>query len=346
MTWVFRVYFIGYRLRKNRFFVCQIFASREFVLADKPLKVSVVITCFNLEAYIGDCVNSVLLQGRAADEIILADDASTDGSVNAALGLAPDIRVVRRDVNSGALQNTLAGLTYATGDIVAFIDGDDTWPPNKLARVVEEFSGNSDVILVTHGHRRVDDLGFPTGKTDETHANIDRIFAEANEDCRQMLLRRSAILREGLWFGSAYCIRRSALDLDRFSLLLMNSEESKFSYLDLVLAPYLVKANPNGLVCYMPDVIFDYRVHSNNSAASNTLEKQLKALIRVRATNTLTLKVLNSLGEDVEVTEKYGLILLEYDFLESLYRRQYVTALRLFINLSPFFCAEKNLIRS
>ena len=318
-------------------------------MAGKSLKVSVVITCFNLEAYIGDCVNSVLLQERAADEIILADDASTDGSVNAALGLAPDIRVVRRGINSGALQNTLAGLTYATGDIVAFIDGDDTWPSNKLARVVEEFSGNSDVILVTHGHRRVDEQGFPTGKTDETHANIIRIFAEANEDCRQKLLRRSTILREGLWFGSAYCIRRSALDLDRLSFLLVNSDESRLSYLDLVLAPYLVKSNPDGVICYMPDVVFDYRIHSNNSAASNTIEKQLKALVRGRATNILTLRVLLSLGQDIEATDRYGLILLEYDFLESLYRGQYVTALRLFINLTPFFLRRgkfnKELIR-
>ena len=313
------------------------------------LKISVVVTSYNLQRFICDCIDSVLSQTWRPDEVILADDASDDETVRLACGRFPELIVVRQEINRGALLNTLSGLLRASGDVVAFIDGDDTWQNNKLERVAQEFLANETVVLVTHAHRRVNEMGVPTDVKDDTHRNMEKIFRESDNFKRQLMLRKSAILRHGLWFGSAYCIRRSALDLDRFSLLLMNSEESKFSYLDLVLAPYLVKANPNGLVCYMPDVIFDYRVHSNNSAASNTLEKQLKALIRVRATNTLTLKVLNSLGEDVEVTEKYGLILLEYDFLESLYRRQYVTALRLFINLTPFFLRRekfnKELIR-
>jgi hypothetical protein len=229
--------------------------------------------------------------------------------------------------------------------LVAFIDGDDTWPKDKLRRMAEEFSKDPAVILVTHGHRRVDADGVPTGKLDDTHKNIARILDVQDEYERQKMLRRSIIRREGVWFGSAYSIRRSALDLIKFKSFVVPQVESRYSYLDLVLAPFIVAANPVARIAYMGDVIFDYRIHADNSAASNTVEKQLRALMRVRSTNVLTKKCLNLTNSDPDVSKRYDEILKEYDFLAYLYTKQYVKALIQYFSMAFYLAKKGNLLK-
>lgn len=300
------------------------------------MKISVVVTTFNLSRFIGECLESVLQQSHPPYEIIIADDCSTDDTVAIAERLSSSVLVVRQLKNRGALLNTLSGLKRASGDVVAFIDGDDTWPKEKLKRVAEEFSANPSVVLVTHGHRRVNEGGSPTGRLDETHANISRILEIADSSARQQRIRMSVLKREGIWFGSAYSIRRSKIDLDAFSRQLEEHADSANGYLDLVLAPYIVASNPLDKISYLQDVVFDYRIHSNNSASSKTFDKQAKAIARGRATNTITRDLLSGLGVGSEVMNEYKWILLEYDFLDCLYTRDYSSALAMLVKLAPF----------
>ena len=300
------------------------------------MKVSVVVTTYNLSQFIGECLESVLQQSYPPHEIIVADDCSTDDTVAIVSRIDSNISIVRQGKTCGALLNTLLGLKRATGEVVAFIDGDDTWPKEKLKRVVEEFSADPAIVLVTHGHRRVDADGHPTGKLDETHANISRILQVPDNSARQQRFRMSVLKREGIWFGSAYCIRRSKINLDIFSRLLEEHADSANGSLDLVLAPYIVASNPSGKISYLHDVVFDYRIHSNNSASSKTFDKQAKAIARGRATNSITKDLLAVLGVASGITDEYKWILLEYDFLDRLYTRNYSSALTLLVKLAPF----------
>lgn len=309
------------------------------------MKVSVVITTFNLSQFIAQCIESVLGQTYLPYEIIIADDCSSDNTLEIIKSLCSAVVVVRQHENRGALLNTLAGLNYATGDIVAFIDGDDTWPAHKLQRVVAEFSADESVFLVTHAHRRVNSVGIPTGQQDETHNNIERIFLNQDPAIRNAMLRRSVLMREGIWFGSAYSIRRSKINLIRFNSLVFDLPESRDSYLDLVLAPFIVANNSHGKVVCLPDVIFDYRIHLNNSAASNTIEKQFRALKRVRATNFVTRHCLLASSTDDSVVENFGFILLEYDYLEALYSKKNKVALIYAFHLAKFFIKKKILLK-
>lgn len=105
---------------------------------------SVVIPARNRAAFIGRALASVLTQTVAVSEIIVVDDASDDGTSEAALRSCPACRVIRLAQQAGAQAARAAGIRAATGEWVAFLDSDDWWLPQKLewqlAKAQEGFS--------------------------------------------------------------------------------------------------------------------------------------------------------------------------------------------------------------
>lgn len=97
-------------------------------------KLSYVVTSFNNAAYIADCIESILAQSRPVDEILIGDDASTDGSMAILEGLVErgPIRLVRRRKNLGAGANRHLGFTAASGPLVTNLAGDDRIAPTKV----------------------------------------------------------------------------------------------------------------------------------------------------------------------------------------------------------------------
>jgi glycosyltransferase involved in cell wall biosynthesis len=95
-------------------------------MADTAGTVSVVIPAYNVGAHIGKCLASVLSQTRADLEAIVIDDGSTDGTAEVVEGYAADPRVkCIRQKNAGVAAARNAGLDAATGEFLAFVDGDD-----------------------------------------------------------------------------------------------------------------------------------------------------------------------------------------------------------------------------
>ena len=308
-----------------------------------PKKLSVIITVYNVEAYIIDCLRSVKSQTLAPDEIIICDDASTDRTLEMVRGFPINAQIIGSTTNRGALLNTLSGLNASTGGIVCFLDGDDTWPPNKLELVVRSFDRDREVILITHNHRRVDSLGQPTGIQDDTHRNIERIQRISDKNQQQLELRRSALLRLGFWFGSAYSIRKSALNLPKFTHLVSTKPEAKFSYLDLVLGPFIISDNPTGRLVYLADICFDYRIHEGGSAHARTLDKQMLGLTRIKCTNLLTKNCLMKTASNKEIDYVYSNLIAECDYLEHLYAKNYKAAIRIFFSISRFLIDRNRL---
>lgn len=307
------------------------------------MKISVVVTAYNLSKYIEECILSIINQTHLPYEVILSDDSSTDDTINIAKRTFPKLIVVKQKTNVGALFNTLSGLNTATGEVVAFIDGDDTWPLNKLEAVVKEFKEDDSVFLVTHNHRRVNSIGVPIGKIDQTHKNVERILRISDKNKRQLQFRNSILMRKGLWFGSVYSLRRSVINVDTFINIVKKQPNSRFAYLDLVLAPFVTQTNPKGLIVYLEDIVFDYRLHDNNSASSNSIEKQQMAIKRGRATNLVTINVLTLTNAEPVVLRQYGKIILEYDFLEALYKRDFFKSFNIFLKLLIYFLHKRTL---
>lgn len=91
---------------------------------------SVVIPCFNGEAYLAEAIASAKAQLAGPVEIIVVDDGSTDGSGEVAR--AAGVGYVRQD-NAGVAAALNHGVRVATGPCLAFLSADDVWRPEKLA---------------------------------------------------------------------------------------------------------------------------------------------------------------------------------------------------------------------
>ena len=112
------------------------------------MRISIVIPAFNAAETIDAAVRSVLVQTRPADEIIVVDDGSTDGTGDVARSLAPRDVVVIRTANGGAARARNVGIERAGGDVVAFLDADDTWEPSKLAVQAAAFAERDRLAAV------------------------------------------------------------------------------------------------------------------------------------------------------------------------------------------------------
>jgi glycosyltransferase involved in cell wall biosynthesis len=110
--------------------------------------VSVCIGAYNRARDIRACIDSVLTQTRPADEVIVVDDASTDGTCEILESYGDRIILIKRQTNSGICPITRnQAAQAATGELIAFLDSDDLWYPEKLTRQVAFMERHSEVPL-------------------------------------------------------------------------------------------------------------------------------------------------------------------------------------------------------
>jgi glycosyltransferase involved in cell wall biosynthesis len=93
--------------------------------------ISVVVTCYNQAAFLGEALDSVLSQTYSPVEIIVVDDGSTDDTPRVAAS-RPDVRCVRQ-ANQGLSAARNTGLRVSRGEFIAFLDADDRLLPRALA---------------------------------------------------------------------------------------------------------------------------------------------------------------------------------------------------------------------
>lgn len=96
------------------------------------LAVSVVIPAYNAQDHLARALVSVLRQTRKPDEILVVDDGSSDGTSAVIEGFGPRVRGLSRP-HRGAAAARNAGIRASKAALVAFLDADDEWLPEKLA---------------------------------------------------------------------------------------------------------------------------------------------------------------------------------------------------------------------
>ena len=113
-------------------------------------RISVIVPLYNVERYIGACLDSLLAQTFSDFEVVCVNDGSPDRTRERAERYAAwdgRISIIDKE-NGGPSSARNVGIRKATGEIVCFLDADDTFVPEALERIADAFdSGACDVVV-------------------------------------------------------------------------------------------------------------------------------------------------------------------------------------------------------
>jgi glycosyltransferase involved in cell wall biosynthesis len=110
-------------------------------------EVSVIIPTFNRSEKVSRAISSVLSQTFTDFKIIVVDDCSVDETPDALAGFKEDIRVIRHKQNRGVSEARNSGIEAAPSPLIAFLDSDDYWMPEKLDVQQRFFRENPDAMI-------------------------------------------------------------------------------------------------------------------------------------------------------------------------------------------------------
>jgi len=141
-------------------------------------ELSIIMPLFNTGRYAGDAVQSLLSQSFSDFELIVVDDASTDGSAEVIRSFRdPRINMLTNEKNQGIAISRNIGLRAATGKYIAPFDSDDMAMPQKFEKQVDFLKRNPDFGMVGSWAKLIDGDGNTLPKKWKPDAPAERIPA-------------------------------------------------------------------------------------------------------------------------------------------------------------------------
>ena len=213
---------------------------------------TVLIDAYNYGHYIEEAVSSALAQGfpREEREILVVDDGSTDDTAARLRKFGNAIRYLYKS-NGGQASAFNYGFANARGGVIALLDADDVWLPQKLSRIYETFQQNPDAGMAYHRLYWWDGVNEIEG---------DRYFIPVTGSVPES---RRALLQYPMASTSCLAFRRSALEkLLPIPEVLRSQADAFLTALIIFIAPIIA----------VEDYLGKYRLHTTNlfQAAAST----------------------------------------------------------------------------
>jgi len=205
---------------------------------NKSPMVSVIINCYNSENYLRAAIDSVYAQGYGNWEIIIWDNASTDATAMIATSYDDRLRYYCGEANVPLGEARNLALGQARGDLLAFLDSDDRWRPDKLEKQVMQFLDPQVGLSYTNA------LYF--GSAGRSFVLYDKKMPEG--DLFASLLRcyffciSSVIIRRSTLEGMRECFDNRFEMIEEMDLFCRIAHDWKCSYVHDLVTEYRVHA--------------------------------------------------------------------------------------------------------
>jgi len=220
-------------------------------------KVSALVPVYNYARFVEQSLESALTQEYPPEllEIIVVDDGSTDNSVDVVRGVmsrhAGRIKLVEQR-NSGQVATVARAAAEATGELLAFLDADDVWLPQKTAKQVDAYLAEPNVGLIFSDMQIVDADG---------RVSAESLYEPGEPDMDPVRLY-ARVLRSNIIFNSSSMHRADML----------GEAPPEIEAWDWLLAVRATAMRALGRlqVAYVPEVLAQYRRHGENMLFGST----------------------------------------------------------------------------
>lgn len=194
--------------------------------------VAAIIPCFNAAHFVGDAIRSALAQTYPRLEVVVVDDGSTDGLTDALQPFRGRIKLVIQP-HQGLSAARNRGIRETEAELIALLDADDRWHPDKVRRQVAALASRPDCCLVYTARQLVD----KTGASVQEGTTWYRVPPEPVQgECLIELVRANRLMSSSVLF------RRAALGTvwfdeglaacEDWDLWLRLAESYQFAYID------------------------------------------------------------------------------------------------------------------
>lgn len=210
------------------------------------MKISVAVPSYNYAKYLDACLNSIKEQQYSNFEVLIADGGSRDGSLEIIERICSEdnrFKLVSRE-DEGQADSIFKAFNYANGDILCFLNADDCYLDNQVfSRVVQDFSNNQEVSVLTYGGYYLNAAGEKIKKINYRYHPLDGFH--------WMLYRTAIIQPATFWLKKVYDPK---------------TWPSKFHYVfDVV---FFYSAYLNYKWSEFPIPVAGYRLHGDNKSMS------------------------------------------------------------------------------
>lgn len=131
---------------------------------EQDIDISVIITAYNIEKYVGRAIKSAAFQAGVNVEVIVIDDGSTDKTLDIISNIAqiyPRIKCIRQE-NKGNWGAKISGIKYCNGRYISWLDGDDYLENDIYFKLINDFI-RDEIDVLEFGYRSIDAEGREVG---------------------------------------------------------------------------------------------------------------------------------------------------------------------------------------
>jgi glycosyltransferase involved in cell wall biosynthesis len=225
-------------------------------------RTTVCMAVFNGEKYVGRQLETILEQLAAADEVIVVDDCSTDGTIERIESFNdPRVTVHRNDCNQGEVYSFSRAISLAAGEYIFLADQDDIWLPGRVTLIREALQ---TALLATTNFEWIDQ--------DERPLQISHDGVASQNSGRHIKNIADIFVGKTNYFGCAMAFRRALVPL---IVPIPDYVESHDCW--IALAGNLIRSN-----VHLDEKTLRKRRHGNN-ATSTTSSRSLALKLRARA---------------------------------------------------------------